>query len=183
MICVSGFLSLIMISVDPTLQCWSPVTCCLEANARRQPWHVCYRATKGHQAAFRIHVVGMLKKSVETVKNLKNSHSEFVREWLWAHQAAFYWLSSFLKESLPKELKVHHEEMTTLTSQSSTRLRSLAKLCLINTWVHREDQLCISDDQCLMARQEQSHKASGPRSDLSHCVFTSRCVCASVCVS
>lgn len=122
-------------------------------------------------------------KSVETVKNLENSYSEFVSEWLWAHPAASYWLSSFFKESLPKELKVHHEEMINLTSQSATHLRSLAKLCLINSWVHREDQLCISnDDQCLMARQEQSHKASGPRSDLSHCVFRSRCLCVRQCV-
>lgn len=47
--------------------------------------------------------------------------------------------------------------------------------------MHREDQLRISDDQCSMMRQEQSHKASGPKSDLSHCVLEGS-VCVRQCV-
>lgn len=123
----------------------------------------------------------MWEKSVEIVKNTQVSFDELVREWFYGLPTTSYGLSSSFREYFQKELKVHHQETISLTSQSSTRLRSRSKLGLIKSWVHREDQLRISDDQCLTMRQERSHKACGPRSDPSHCVFRSQCVRVCVC--
>lgn len=158
---------------------YTPILESMEANARQRPRQVCHWATMC-QETFWVHIFEMWKKSVETVKNPQTSYSELVSEWFWALPATSYGLSSFFKEFFQKELKVHHDDTIHLTSQSSTGFRPLAKLCLINSWVNREDQLRISDDQCLMMRQEQSHKASGQTSDLSHFIFPSQRVCACV---